>query len=91
MIKSHGATRENRTETPLGDQSAKSLACLLPVSPPRPPETGGAPTSLDLADGLRALADAGLSPDALAAAVEALLRAARPATAPVPLRRVDGA
>jgi hypothetical protein len=46
--------------------------------------------TIDLSAALRALADAGLPPDALAAAVEALMRAARtePAT---PLRRVERA
>jgi hypothetical protein len=56
------------------------LACLGTPNP------GG----LDLSSALRALADAGLPPEALAAAVEALMRAARPAPVSAP-RRVGGA
>jgi len=37
--------------------------------------------SLGLADALRALADAGLPPESLAATIEALMRAARPTPA----------
>ena len=49
--------------------------------PETPAQTG---TSVPLADALRSLADAGLPPEALAAAVEALMRAARPAPATAP-------
>jgi hypothetical protein len=47
---------------------------------PGTPESGGmrAP-SVSLADALRALADAGLPPESLAAAVEALVRASKAA------------
>src|SRR5204863_6226964 len=45
-----------------------------------PRNPGGQPgTSVSLADALRAFADAGLPPDALAAAVEALVRASKAA------------
>jgi hypothetical protein len=47
--------------------------------------------SIDLSAALHALADAGLPPDALAAAVEAILRAARPiAEAPPVAPRLVG-
>lgn len=53
---------------------------------------GQAGTSVSLADALRALADAGLPPDALAAAVEALVRASKGAgAAPTAPRLVGGA
>jgi hypothetical protein len=50
------------------------------------------PRGLDLAAALHSLADAGLSPDALTAAVEALLRASKVASEPdMPPRAAEGA
>ena len=58
----------------------------VPIVYAKSAETGG----LDLSAALRALADAGLPPEALAAAVAALMRAARPAPTAAP-RLVEGA
>jgi len=66
--------------------AAKAGAC--PPACPQPTESG----PLDLQSALRGLADAGLPPKALAAAVEALLRAAKGVAAPVAgPRRVETA
>ena len=58
------------------------------------PRSGGVvaePGSIDLSAALHALADAGLPPDALVIAVQALLRAARPSASMAPPRLVEGA
>src|SRR5262249_45380011 len=92
-------TPDLRSHSPSGESENASLeGTRVRSSDPRtrrvrePANSGGAATSVDLPSALRALADAGLPPDALAAAVEALLRAAKrvPAPAAEP-RRVETA
>ena len=78
MIKSHSVDAENASLQASGGDYVKAVHGVYTEAP----KLG----VLGLADGLRALAAAGLPPKALAAAVEALLRAARPANASAPER-----